>query len=302
MNHTLDAGEGSAPPDTAPDWLDNAPLMQAWREVVASDPAPFTIPGHKRRADRLHPDLGRLLDPDVPLYGGLDTVKLTGGVLRDAERLAADLWGADVCRFSTGGSTHANQVLCLTVGQPGDVVLVARNAHRSVLSGLVLAGLRPVWIEVRTDPRTGAPLGLDPATVRRVRSLPIPRPWPCSVRSPAIRARSRTSRPSRPRPTTRGSRSWWTRRGEPTWASRPDTPNTPSRPALTPWSPARTRCCPPSARPRSSWREPSGSIPIVWSGPSRRRTPPARPAQSWRASTHRGRSWAALRVAVPSKR
>ena len=148
------------------EWLDGAPLMGAWRQSVGSDPTPFAIPGHKRRASTLDPDLGRLLDPDVPLYGGLDTVKLTGGVLREAERLAADLWGADVCRFSTGGSTHANQVLCLTVGQPGDVVLVARNAHRSVLSGLVLAGLRPVWIEVMTDPVTGAPLGLDLATVR----------------------------------------------------------------------------------------------------------------------------------------
>ena len=141
--------------------------MQAWRRFVASDPAPFTIPGHKRRAGGLHPDLGRLLDADVPLYGGLDTVKLTGAALARAERLAADLWGAHWCRFSTGGSTHANQVLCLAIGRPGDVVLVARNAHRSVLSGLVLAGLRPAWMPVRADPVTGAPLGLDARTVRK---------------------------------------------------------------------------------------------------------------------------------------
>jgi lysine decarboxylase len=147
-------------------WWADAPLFQAWLRFIEEVPAPFTIPGHKRRADRLHRDLGRLLDADVPLYGGLDTVKLTGGVLQEAERLAAELWGADVCRFSTGGSTHANQVLCLTVGQPGDVVLVARNAHRSVLCGLVLAGLRPVWIEVLADPRTGAPLGLEADAVR----------------------------------------------------------------------------------------------------------------------------------------
>ncbi len=146
--------------------MDDAPLMGAWRRFGESDPAPFTIPGHKGRGYLLHPDLGRLLDADVPLYGGLDAVKLTGGVLQAAEQLAADLWEADVCRFSTGGSTHANQVLCLTLGQPGDVVLVGRNAHRSVLSGVVLAGLRPVWIEVMTDPVTAAPLGLDPETVR----------------------------------------------------------------------------------------------------------------------------------------
>lgn len=150
---------------SAGEW-DDAPLMQAWARFASSDSAPFTIPGHKRRAGRLDPDLGRLLDADVPLYGGLDTVKLTGGVLAEAERRAADLWGADLCRFSTGGSTHANQVLCLALGQPGDVVLVARNAHRSVLSGLVLAGLRPIWIAVTTDPATGAPLGLDTTAVR----------------------------------------------------------------------------------------------------------------------------------------
>ncbi len=148
------------------EWLDDAPLMQAWLRFVESNPAPFTIPGHKRNADRLHPALGRLLDADVPLYGGLDSVKLTHGVLPAAEALAADLWEADVCRFSTGGSTHANQVLCLAVGQPGEVVLVARNAHRSVLSGLVLAGLVPVWIPVRTDPESGAPMGLDLGDVR----------------------------------------------------------------------------------------------------------------------------------------
>ena len=141
-------------------WQDDAPLFAAWRDFVSSGTAPFTIPGHKRLAGTLDPDLGRLLDADVPLYGGVDTVKLTAGVLSDAEQRAARLWGADVCRFSTGGSTHANQVLCLTVGRPGDTVLVARNAHRSILSGLVLAGLRPVWLPVAADTRTGAPAGV----------------------------------------------------------------------------------------------------------------------------------------------
>lgn len=148
-----------------PAWLDDAPLFGAWLRFVTGDSVPFTIPGHKRRADRLDRDLGRLLDADVPLYGGADTVKLTAGVLADAERRAAELWSADLCRFTTGGSTQANQVLALALGRPGDVVLVARNAHRSVFSGLALAGLRPVWLPVRVDPRTGAPLGLDLATV-----------------------------------------------------------------------------------------------------------------------------------------
>jgi lysine decarboxylase len=147
------------------DWLADAPLFAAWQQFAHADVAPFTIPGHKRRASTLDPALGRLLDADVPLHGGADTVRLSGGVLRDAEARAAALWGADLCRFSTGGTTHTNQVLCLAVGRPGDKVLVTRNAHRSVLSGLALAGLRPIWLPVDLDPRTGGPLGVPVATV-----------------------------------------------------------------------------------------------------------------------------------------
>ena len=63
------------------------------------------MPGHKHRARVLDADLGLAADPDVPLYGGLDTMKLTGGNLVKAEALAARLWQADWCRFSVGGAT-----------------------------------------------------------------------------------------------------------------------------------------------------------------------------------------------------
>jgi lysine decarboxylase len=148
-----------------PSWVSDAPLLQAWADFARADVAPFTIPGHKRRTATVSPLLARLLDADVPLYGGADTMKLTAGVLAKAERLGGELWGAPWCRFSTGGSTHANQVMCLAVGRPGDTVLVARNAHRSVVSGLVLAGLRPVWLTPATDPRFGVPAGLSVADV-----------------------------------------------------------------------------------------------------------------------------------------
>jgi lysine decarboxylase len=149
-----------------PAWVADAPLLRAWRDFVDAGPTPFTIPGHKRRAATISPLLGRLLDCDVPLYGGADTMKLTSGVLAQAERLGAAFWDVPWCRYSTGGSTHANQVMCLAVGRPGDTVLVARNAHRSVLSGLVLAGLRPVWLTPATDPRFGIPCGVSVAGVQ----------------------------------------------------------------------------------------------------------------------------------------
>jgi lysine decarboxylase len=112
--------------------------------------------------------LGALVDSDVPLYGGLDEIKLTNKVLAQAEQLAADFWGADFARFSTGGSTHANQAVILALGKPGDKVAVSRTAHRSVLSALVLAGLEPLWLTPDIDSATGIPLGIPGSELERV--------------------------------------------------------------------------------------------------------------------------------------
>ena len=142
-----------------------APLLAAWTRFVDGPGAPFTIPGHKHRAGDVWPELGRVLAGDVPLFGGLGSVKDAPAALAGAERLGADLWGADWCRYSTGGSTHANQALALAVGRPGDRVLVTRTAHRSTLLGLILAGLEPVWLPVELDARTGLPTGLNLAAL-----------------------------------------------------------------------------------------------------------------------------------------
>ncbi|TIC79273.1 aminotransferase class V-fold PLP-dependent enzyme [Nocardioides sp. GY 10127] len=145
--------------------LERAPLLRAWADFTAAAPTPFTIPGHQRRAGAWSPTLGAVLAADVPLYGGLDTVGLERGTLARAEALAAARWGADVARYSTGGATHANQALLLATTGPGDTVLVARNAHRSTLLGLVQSGARPVWLPLEHDEASGLPLGVAPATL-----------------------------------------------------------------------------------------------------------------------------------------
>ena len=87
----------------------DAPLLQAWLRFSAGTAegrvTPFTIPGHKQRTNLV----GDVVRADVPLFGGLDTMRQAEGVLAAAEARAAGLWGADWCRFSVGGSTHGNQ-------------------------------------------------------------------------------------------------------------------------------------------------------------------------------------------------
>jgi len=146
----------------------SAPLLDAYLNYFEAKHTPFTIPGHKQRASQLDPALGAVVDSDIPLYGGLDEIKLTNKVLAKAESLAADFWGADFARFSTGGSTHANQAVILALGKPGDKVALSRTAHRSVLSALVLAGLEPIWLSPEIDSATGVPMGIALSEFERV--------------------------------------------------------------------------------------------------------------------------------------
>ncbi|MER3410702.1 MAG: decarboxylase, partial [Thermoleophilia bacterium] len=138
------------------------PLADAVEAFLADrSVTPFTTPGHKRAA-HLADDL---LRRDLPLSGGADDLHLRGDVLGRAERLAAHLWGADLCRFCLNGSTQGNQALALAVGRPGARLVVSRAAHKSIVAGLILAGLEPVWVCPEVDPETGLALGVLPQRV-----------------------------------------------------------------------------------------------------------------------------------------
>jgi len=147
---------------------ESAPLLDAYLSYFEVTRTPFTIPGHKQRASKIDLGLGAVVDSDTPLYGGLDEIKLTNQTLKSAESLAAKLWGGDYARFSTGGSTHVNQAVILALGKPGDKIAVARTAHRSVLSALVLAGLEPIWLSPEIDQGTGVPIGIPVSELERV--------------------------------------------------------------------------------------------------------------------------------------
>ena len=95
----------------------SAPLLDAYLTYFEADHTPFTIPGHKQRASQIDAGLGAVVDSDIPLYGGLDEIKLTNQILANSEKIAAQFWGADFARFSTGGSTHANQAV-IRLGDP----------------------------------------------------------------------------------------------------------------------------------------------------------------------------------------
>jgi arginine decarboxylase len=172
------SADGGADPRDPRGLRYDAPLLDAWLRFSAQAAAgqlnPMSVPGHKQRQDLT----GAVVAGDTPLYGGLDTIKHADVLLAEAERRAAVLWGADWCRFCVAGSTHGNQALALALGSPGQEIIVTRNLHRSLLLGLVLAGLRPVWVLPEIDRSSGLP---GPVPVAAVREALAAHPGACAV-------------------------------------------------------------------------------------------------------------------------
>jgi arginine decarboxylase len=145
----------------------SAPLFDSLRQFVERGQAPFYSPGHKG---------GRTLDPwfrdhiaaiDLNNLPDTDTLHCPEGPILEAERLIADAWGVGQSFILVQGSTSGNITVALSALRPDEPVLVARNAHKSVLAGLVQVGARPVWLEPRWDDRFGVAHGLDADVVER---------------------------------------------------------------------------------------------------------------------------------------
>src|SRR6476619_5228322 len=134
---------------------DRAPFLEALAEYQRLDRYGFTPPGHRhgRGADPRTIDvLG--IEPfrdDVLASMGLDDRSSSGEVLKTAETLMADAVGAEHAFFSTCGSSLSVKAAMLAVaGADGDL-LMGRDAHKSVVAGLVFSGLRPRWVQPRWD-------------------------------------------------------------------------------------------------------------------------------------------------------
>jgi arginine decarboxylase len=132
-----------------------APVLDALVAYRASKQLGFTPPGHKqgRGADpRVRAVLGdALFRADVLATAGLDDRMASGAILEHAQELMADAVGATHTFFSTCGSSLSVKAAMLSVAGPHEKLLVGRDAHKSVVAGLILAGIRPIWVDPQWD-------------------------------------------------------------------------------------------------------------------------------------------------------
>jgi arginine decarboxylase len=128
-----------------------APMLEALTAYHQCEPASFSIPAHKGGESLDELTLQVLGDGpyrgDAPMHKGLDDRVATYKVQSLAQQLAADAFGADEALFSTNGSTLSVQIAVLAATHPGQEVAVARNVHKSVVSGLILSGAHPVFVD-----------------------------------------------------------------------------------------------------------------------------------------------------------
>ncbi|MDY0810853.1 ornithine decarboxylase [Kitasatospora purpeofusca] len=133
-----------------------APVLEALAAFHANPLTVFTPPGHKqgRGTDpRVLQTLGAdVFRADVLATGGLDDRTDSRGILQHAQELMAEAVGADHTFFSTCGSSLSVKAAMLAVAGPHEKLLIGRDAHKSVVAGLILAGIQPVWVEPQWDP------------------------------------------------------------------------------------------------------------------------------------------------------
>ena len=138
-----------------------APIYEALEEFKKKRVVPFDVPGHKR--GRGNPELVQLLGEkcvslDVNSMKPLDNLCHPVSVIREAEELAAEAFGAASAYLMVGGTTSAVQSMILSVVKAGDKIILPRNVHKSVINALVLCGGIPIYVNPEMNQRLGISL------------------------------------------------------------------------------------------------------------------------------------------------
>ena len=147
-----------------------APIYEALEEFRKNRIVPFDVPGHKR--GRGNPELVELLGQqcvgiDVNSMKPLDNLCHPVSIIREAEKLAAEAFGAAYSFLMVGGTTSSVQSMVLSVCKRGDKIILPRNVHRSVINALVINGATPIYVNPDMDSGLGIALGMKVSQVEQ---------------------------------------------------------------------------------------------------------------------------------------
>ena len=147
-----------------------APIHEALLKHKLNRVVPFDVPGHKggRGNKELTDFLGeKCLKVDVNSMKPLDNLCHPVSVIREAEEIAADAFGAKAAFFMVNGTTASVQGMIMSVCKTGDKIIMPRNVHRSAINALVVCGAIPVYINPGVNKELGIPLGMSVLDVEK---------------------------------------------------------------------------------------------------------------------------------------
>jgi len=149
---------------------DRIPILEALNKFKQMRVVPFDVPGHKRgKGNRELTDfLGeRCMSVDVNSMKPLDNLCHPISVIKEAEELAAEAFGAKHAFFMVNGTTSAVQSMVLSTCKEGDKIILPRNVHRSVINALILGGAIPVYVNPEINHELGISLGMTLTEVKK---------------------------------------------------------------------------------------------------------------------------------------
>lgn len=147
-----------------------APVLEAMKQHLQNRVVPFDVPGHKggRGNKELTDFLGiSCLKADVNSMKPLDNLCHPVSVIKEAQELAAEAFGAENAFFVVNGTTGSVQAMIMSAVQAGDKIIMPRNVHRSAINALVVNGAIPVYVNPGTNKQLGIPLGMSVDEVKK---------------------------------------------------------------------------------------------------------------------------------------
>ncbi len=148
----------------------DAPIYEALQKFKRMRVVPFDVPGHKRgRGNKeLTEFLGQsCMDVDVNSMKPLDNLCHPVSVIREAEDIASEAFGASHAFFMVGGTTSAVQSMIMYACKDGDKIILPRNVHRSAINSLILCNAVPVYVNPDVNNQLGIALGMSVEQVRK---------------------------------------------------------------------------------------------------------------------------------------
>ncbi|KOA18143.1 arginine decarboxylase [Clostridium homopropionicum DSM 5847] len=146
------------------------PLFDALKEYDRRQVIPFDVPGHKhgKGIPEFAEFVGsKVLEVDVNSMKLLDNISGPKGVIKEAEELMAEAYWSSHAFFLVNGTSAGVQAMIMSVCNPGEKIIMPRNAHKSAINGLILSGAIPVYVQPETNDKLGIAMGVSAESIEK---------------------------------------------------------------------------------------------------------------------------------------